>query len=250
MMEPTYQELKERVAQLEKEAADCKSAEASLRRSNEIVNSVLSAAPIGIGLVENRIIKRINGAMMRMFRFDSDADYLGKSARIVYPSEEDFQRVGDFIYNYLKAGKEAWLDAMFQRKDGTTFWGHLKVSTLYPPDPMQRATFTISDISWRKRAEAKLLQNEKLQAVVEMAGAVCHEMNQPMQLTLVELAEFLVMESYQKKEIEKRVARIRHSLNALRDMSRKLMHITKYETRDYVEGEKIVDIDKASGTRE
>jgi len=249
-MDPTYEELKERVAQLEKEAADCKSAEASLRRSNEIVNSVLSAAPIGIGLVENRIIKRINGAMMRMFRFESDADYLGQSARIVYPSEDDFQRVGDFIYNYLKAGKEAWLDAMFQRKDGTTFWGHLKVSTLYPPDPMQRATFTISDISWRKRAEAKLLQNEKLQAVVEMAGAVCHEMNQPMQLTLVELAEFLVMDRYQKKEIEKRVARIRNSLNALRDMSRKLMHITKYETRDYVEGEKIVDIDRASGTRE
>jgi PAS domain S-box-containing protein len=249
-MKPTYEELKERVAELEKEAADCKLAEASLRRSNEIVNSVLSAAPIGIGLVENRIIKRINGAMMRMFRFESDADYLGQSARIVYPSEEDFQRVGDFIYSYLKAGKEAWLDAMFQRKDGTTFWGHLKVSTLYPPDPMQRATFTISDISWRKRAEAKLLQHEKLQAVVEMAGAVCHEMNQPMQLTLVELAEFLLMESYQKSEIDKRVARIRNSLNALRDLSRKLMHITKYETRDYVEGEKIVDIDRASGTRE
>ena len=249
-MKPTYEELKERVARLEKEAADCKLAEASLRRSNEIVNSILSAAPIGIGLVENRIIKRINGAMMRMFRFESDADYLGQSARIVYPSEEDFQRVGDFIYSYLKAGEEAWLDAMFQRKDGTTFWGHLKVSTLYPPDPMQRATFTISDISWRKRAEAKLLQNEKLQAVVEMAGAVCHEMNQPMQFTLVELAEFLVMESYQKSEIEKRVARIRNSLNALRDLSRKLMHITKYETRDYVEGEKIVDIDRASGSCE
>ena len=81
-----------------------------------------------------------------------------------------------------------------------------------------------------------------------MAGAVCHEMNQPMQITLVELAEFLVMDSYQKSEIEQRVARISHSLNALRDMSRKLMHITSYETRDYVEGEKIVDIDKASGS--
>jgi len=249
-MDPTYEELKERVAQLEKEAADCKLAETSLRRSNEIVNSVLSAAPIAIGLVENRIIKRVNDTMLRMFRFESDADYLGKSARIIYPSEDDFQKVGDFIYHYLKAGKEAWLDAMFQRRDGTTFWGHLKVSTLYPPDPMQRATFTISDISWRKRAEAKLLQNEKLQAVVEMAGAVCHEMNQPMQITLVELAEFLVMDRYQKSEIEERVARIRHSLNALRDMSRKLMHITKYETRDYVAGEKIVDIDRASGTLE
>ena len=68
-MKPTYEELKKRVAELDKEATDCKSAEESLRRSNEIVNSILSASPIGIGLVENRIIKRINGSMMRMFRF-------------------------------------------------------------------------------------------------------------------------------------------------------------------------------------
>ncbi len=249
-MKPTYEELKERIAELETEAAACKSTEASLRRSNEIVTSILSASPIGIGLVENRIIRRINGALMRMFQFESEADYLGKSARILYPSDDDFQRVGAFIYNYLKAGKEAWLDAIFQRKDGTTFWGHLKVNTLYPADPMHRATFTISDISWRKQAEAQLLQNEKLQAVVEMAGAVCHEMNQPMQVALVELAEFLVMDTYPKNEIEKKVARIRQPLNALRDMSRKLMHITRYETRDYVEGEKIVDIDRSSGTRD
>jgi len=26
------------------------------------------------------------------------------------------------------------------------------------------------------------------------------------------------------------------------------MHITRYETRDYLEGEKIIDIDKASGS--
>ena len=224
---PTYKELEKRVAQLEKEAFACRSVEASLHYSNEIVNSILSASPIGIGLVENRIIKRINGALMRMFRFESEADYIGQSARIMYPSEEDFQRVGDFIYNYLKAGKEAWLDAMFQRKDGTTFWGHLKVNTLHPTDPMQRATFTISDISWRKRAEDKLLQNQKLQAIVEMA-------------------ELLLTDNCTKKEIERRVDRIRQPLNKLRDMSRKLMHITRYETRDYVEGGRIVDIDRSS----
>ncbi len=245
-MKPTYEELQQRVAELEKEALDCRSAGASLRWSNEIVNSILSASPIGIGLVENRIIKRVNGALMRLFHFESEADFIGQSARIMYPSEEDFQRVGDFIYTYLKAGKEAWLDAMFRRKDGTTFWGHLKVNTLHPADPMQRATFTISDISWRKRAEAKLLQNEKLQAIVEMAGAVCHEMNQPMQLALVELAELLVLDFYPKDEIEKRVARIRKPLNSLRDMSRKLMHITRYETRDYVEGGRIVDISRST----
>ena len=247
-MKPTYKELIIRVSELEIEAENCRVAEKSLRRSNDIVNSILSATPIGIGLVENRFIKQINGAMMKMFRFDSEMDCLGKSARIIYPSEEDFLNVGDFIYKYLKAGKEAWLDTTFKRKDGTTFLGHLKVSSLYPPDPMQRATFTISDISWRKRTEKELLQKEKLQAVVETAGAVCHEMNQPMQAVLVELAECAVMGEFKKDTVKQRVEKIQQHLNALRVMSRKLMHITRYETRDYIEGEKIIDIDKASGS--
>jgi PAS domain S-box-containing protein len=246
-MKPTYEELQNRVSELEIEAENCRIAEESLRRSNDIVNSILSASPIGIGLVENRFIKQINEGMMKMFRFDSENDWLGKSARIIYPSEEDFLIVGDFIYKYLKAGKEAWLDTTFKRKDGTTFLGHLKVSSLCPPDPMQRATFTISDISWRKRAEEELLQKEKVQAVVEMAGAVCHEMNQPMQAVLVELAECAVMGEFKKDTVKQRVERVQQHLNTLREMSLKLMHITRYETRDYLEGEKIIDIDKASG---
>jgi PAS domain S-box-containing protein len=245
-MKPTYEDLKNRVSELEIEAENCRIAEESLRRSNEIVNSILSASPIGIGLVENRFIKQINGAMMKMFRFDSEMDYFGKSARIIYPSEEDFQNVGDFIYNYLKAGKEAWLDTTFIRKDGTTFLGHLKVNSLYPPDPMQRATFTISDISWRKQAQTELLQKEKLQAVVELAGAVCHKMNQPMQAVLLELAECAVMGEFEKDTVKLKVQNIQQHLNSVRELSRKLMHITRYETRDYLEGEKIIDIDKAS----
>ena len=54
------------------------------------------------------------------------------------------------------------------------------------------------------------------------------------------------MDTFTKNEIEKRVARIREPLNTLRDMSRKLMHITRYETRDYVEGGRIVDIERSS----
>ena len=245
---PSYDELRKRVSELEVEAANCKVAEESLKKSNEIVNSILSACPIGIGLVENRIIKRVNEAMKKMFRFDTDTDYVGKSARIVYASDDDFQKIGDFIYNQFKIGKEAVLDTHFKRKDGTTFFGHLKVNTLYPPDPMQRATFTISDISWRKQAEVELLQKEKLQAVVEMAGAVCHEMNQPMQVALVQLAECMMMDEFESEPVKQKAENIRQQLNALREMSRKLMHITRYETRDYVKGEKIIDIDKSSGS--
>ncbi len=245
---PTYEELQNRVFELEREAENLRSAEESLKKSNEVVTSILAASPIAIGLVENRIIKRINEAMKKMFRFESESDYLGKSARIVYPSDEGFQKVGDFIYSRFKAGQEAVLDTTFIRRDGSTFLGHLKVNTMYPPDPMKRATFTISDISWRKQAETEMLQREKLQAVVEMAGAVCHEMNQPMQVALVELADCMVMEEFEKNLLRQKAENIRQQLNALRQLSRKLMHITRYETRDYVAGEKIIDIDKSSGT--
>ena len=246
--EHTYEQLRKKVEELEIEAANCRFAEESLKKSNEIVNSILSACPIGIGLVENRIIKRVNEAMKKMFRFDAESDYLEKSARIVYASEDDFDKIGNLIYNQFKIGKEAVIDTTFKRKDGTTFLGHLKVSTLYPPDPMQRATFTISDISWRKQAEQELLQKEKLQAVVETAGAVCHEMNQPMQVALVLLAECLAMEELEKGPVRQKAENIRQQLNALREMSRKLMHITRYETMDYVKGEKIIDINKSSST--
>ena len=35
-----------------------------------------------------------------------------------------------------------------------------------------------------QRAEARLLLNEQMKGVVEMAGAVCHELNQPLQMIL------------------------------------------------------------------
>jgi hypothetical protein len=58
----------------------------------------------------------------------------------------------------------------------------------------------------------------------------------------------MIQTEKEKKEIvEDKIAKIRQPLNRLRDMSRKLMHITRYETRDYVEGEKIIDIDRSAG---
>jgi len=242
-------ELRQHVLMLEKEAESHKQTEASLRRSNQFINSILAASPVGIGLVEHRIIKRVNDSMTRLFRFDSEADYMGKSARILYPTEEEFEDIGQFIYSNLQVGKEAQLDANFRRKDGTTFYGHLKVSTLDPSSPMRLATFTISDISWRKKAETELLQKEKLQAVIETAGAVCHELNQPMQIAVMDLIELSQTQEGCVEAVKTRLEKIKKQFDSMRDITRKLMRITRYETRDYVEGEKIIDIDKAAGLK-
>ena len=97
----------------------------------------------------------------------------------------------------------------------------------------------------RKQLEEERFQRERLEGVLEMAGAACHELNQPLQILLGYshlLSESLPKESPLSEEIE----RIKKSVDRLGEITRKIMHITRYETKEYIEGSKIIDIDKAS----
>ena len=127
-----------------------------LIKSKELMSSILSASPVGIGLVENRILNWANEAMLEMFGFESEYDYMGKSAEILYASKEEYERVGKIIYSNFKEREVASTDAKFKRKDGSVFYGHIKISPLDPKNPMKRAIAAISDISWRKEAEDKI----------------------------------------------------------------------------------------------
>ncbi len=97
------------------------------------------------------------------------------------------------------------------------------------------------DITARKRAEKERLQREKLQGVLEMAGAACHELNQPLQYIYYLLNE-IVEENPQSESISE----IKAQFNRIKEITNKLEGITTYETTDYIKGSKIVDIDKAS----
>jgi len=222
-----------------------KRAQEALRQSNEILKHILSASPIGIGLVEDRTIRWANEAALKIFGFEHEQDYVGRSTRIVYPSEEEYERVGQIIYDKLKAGKTVREDAMFKRQDGTTFVGHLMISCPDPSDPMKTAIFTISDISWREHAEQERIQREKLQGVLEMAGAVCHELNQPLQVVSV-CSERLLNAISEDSPLYNQAQKIAEKFDMIVEITRKLQSMTKYETKHYVEGTKIIDIDKAS----
>ncbi|MEW6078847.1 MAG: response regulator [Thermodesulfobacteriota bacterium] len=86
----------------------------------------------------------------------------------------------------------------------------------------------------------------KIQGVLEMAGAVCHEMNQPLQ-TITGYLDLIMMEMADPHHplIEK-LQIIKEQINRMGGITRKLMRITTYETREYMEGTKIIDIDKSA----
>ena len=93
--------------------------------------------------------------------------------------------------------------------------------------------------------QAELMQREKLRGVLEMAGATCHEFNQPMQV-VSGYCELLLKQVPEDSRIHGQVLRILEAVRGMIDVTRKLQTITKYETREYIKGARIIDIDKAS----
>ncbi|MDZ7699153.1 MAG: PAS domain S-box protein [Deltaproteobacteria bacterium] len=98
------------------------------------------------------------------------------------------------------------------------------------------------DITDRKRAEQEHVEREKLQGVLETAGAACHELNQPLQYIYL-----LLSEAQEENPESEALAQIKKQCNRLKDITSKLEKVTVYQTREYIKGMKIIDIDKASG---
>ena len=97
-----------------------------------------------------------------------------------------------------------------------------------------------------KEAQDKLVDQEKKIAIIELAGAAAHELNQP--LTVINCQVKLLEESLAEQDIlpGREIDIINQSVKRMTEIIRKIGNITKYKTKDYLLGEKIIDLDKAS----
>ncbi len=143
-------------------------AEQELREKSEILTNILRAAPVGITLVENRTFKWVNECWTELLGYTPEEMY-GRSTEIIYPSREEFERVGRELYTTLEGKRSGQLEVMIRRNDGTTFDGLMHISAFDIADPMRRAIVTLTDISWRKRIEADLMA-EKERLLVTLAS--------------------------------------------------------------------------------
>lgn len=94
--------------------------------------------------------------------------------------------------------------------------------------------------------QAELRRREKLQGVLEMAGAVCHELNQPLQ-SLLGYTEMLLMDIDKDTPQFGAAKKIKEGVERMGTLTRKIMDITQYRSKGYLGGKsRIVDIDGAS----
>lgn len=101
----------------------------------------------------------------------------------------------------------------------------------------------LTDITQRKEADIIRREKDRLQGVLEVSGAVCHEMNQPL-MSISGYFELMMLNMSEDDPNYPRIKKIQDQLERMAGITKKMMQISRYRTKDYLNG-KIVDI---SGT--
>ncbi|HZK29850.1 MAG TPA: PAS domain S-box protein [Methanoregula sp.] len=132
-----------------------KRADEALRESEASLASIFRVAPVGIGLVSDRVIVRVNDRISEMTGYSYD-DLVGQSARILYPTDEDSDFVGKVKYDMIRKQGAGTVETRWLRKDGVIRDILLSSTPVNPPDISAGVMFTALDITDRKNAEAEL----------------------------------------------------------------------------------------------
>ncbi|WP_206171454.1 EAL domain-containing protein [Thiorhodococcus mannitoliphagus] len=138
-----------------RDITDKKRAEEALRDSEARANSILRAAPVGIGVVVRRLFIEVNETLLRMTGY-SQEELIGQSSRLLYPSDAEFESVGHEKYVQIREQGIGTVETRWQRKDGSVLNVILCSSPIDPADLDKGVTFTAQDITTRKESEERI----------------------------------------------------------------------------------------------
>ncbi|NLH47857.1 MAG: PAS domain S-box protein [Myxococcales bacterium] len=151
-----------------------KQVETALRESREQLQSIFRVAPTGIGLVRNRINFEVNQRLCEMTGYTPE-ELLGQSARLLYPTQEEFEYVGTEKYRQIAAQGTGAVETRWRRKDGSIMDIWLVSTPMDPRDLAKGVIFTALDITDRKRAENALRESEeRFRSIVEASPMGMH----------------------------------------------------------------------------
>jgi PAS domain S-box-containing protein len=137
-----------------------KAAELLLKENEEKLQSIFSASPVGIGLFVDKVFMEVNDTFCKMTGY-SRKELIGKNSEIVYASKDEYDNAGIEIYRQIAEKGTGSVETRFKYKDGRILNIFLSSTPLDKDDLTKGVTFTVMDITERKRAEEALRESEE-----------------------------------------------------------------------------------------
>jgi len=150
--------------------------EEALRTRQAKLDGIFRAAPVGIGLLVNRVFKEVNGQVCSMTGYPRKA-LLEKSSRLLYRTQEDYDFVGREKYEQIAEHGKGTVETHWVRQDGTVIDVMLSSAPLFEGTQPQEILFTAMDITERKKLEAVRFTIDKMETLGIMAGGIAHDFN-------------------------------------------------------------------------
>ncbi len=208
-------------------------AKMALKGSEKRLRAIVSASPVGIGLVVNRRLKWVNRAIVDMLGYSEEAALLGKDAQMLYPDTKEYQRVGDEIYLPIDGFEVRHMETQWVRENGSTLDCYLQICAVDPQDPLQGHIVAVIDISEQKKnhRQQKILrdrirQMEKMESIGFLAGGIAHDFNNIL-FPIVGYTELLLQDAPEGSELYELLERILHAAGRATELVQQILTFSR-----------------------
>jgi PAS domain S-box-containing protein len=211
-----------------KDITERKLVENAMREREQIMKAILSASPVGIALVRNRILDWTNSAMNRIWGYE-EGSLLGKSTEVLYPDVEEYERVGRKFYTELEENGVAYLETRWVTKDGRGIQCYLQGCPLDPSDISKGVIVATMDITKLKQADEQIqtLSQQLIHAQERERQMISYELHDSIAQNLSTLKIGCDMlckdQSVKSSELKERIAELSNlteqTIIAVRDLS-------------------------------
>lgn len=158
-------------------------------------------APIGLALSRNRSIMDCNQRLCEMFGATHD-QLVGQSFQVLYPSADEFERMGARIAPILNRNGTYADDRIMRRVDGRlkgeAFWCHVSGRALNRETPHEAGIWSFEDLSAQRPVTAELTAREREVAAYLMQGLTSKQIGKTLDIShrTVEIYRARLMRKY------------------------------------------------------